>query len=415
MKNRDWKEVRLWDKNIIELIDGDRGVNYPKQEDFTQSGYCLFLSTANVRKDGFKFENCLFISDAKDKQLRKGKLNRNDIVLTTRGTIGNLGFYNDKIEYDNVRINSGMLIIRINQSEIDACFLYLLLRSQFIQEHINSFTSGTAQPQLPIRDLKNVKLTLPPLPTQQKIADILGAYDELIENNRRRMALLENMAAGLYKEWFVRMRPHGQTLPINSETGLPEGWEVKKLGSFGKIITGKTPSTENESYFGGEIPFVKTPDMHGNMYLFDTEDTLTEAGLNVIKSMTLQKDAICVNCIGALAGSVSITTKTCCTNQQIHSIVLKDLKNLEFAFFALRGLKEIIHLYGNTGSTTINLSKNKFSDLEIVYPNFEMLKRFNDIADPIFTQIKTLQEQTGVLRRMRDRLLPRLMSGELGE
>ena len=109
--------------DYAEIIDGDRGKNYPKAEEFSDEGYCLFLSAKNVTKDGFLFEQMQFISEEKDNLLRKGKLCRGDIVITTRGTIGNIAFYDDDIPYDNVRINSGMVIIRQKEVSFNQIFL----------------------------------------------------------------------------------------------------------------------------------------------------------------------------------------------------------------------------------------------------------------------------------------------------
>jgi type I restriction enzyme S subunit len=215
----------------VEIIDGDRGKEYPKHSEFYDSGYCLFLNTGNVRPDGFDFSSCQFISEEKDQRLRKGRLARNDLVMTTRGTIGNVVFYDENIPYENVRINSGMVIFRADTERLHPAFLYHFLRSpDFIGQTI-SMRSGVAQPQFPIRDIKRVELPVPDLPIQKRIVSILSTYDDLIENNRRRMMLMEDAARQLYREWFVRLRfpGHEHTLITN---GVPEGWERKTLGDL---------------------------------------------------------------------------------------------------------------------------------------------------------------------------------------
>jgi type I restriction enzyme S subunit len=129
-----WAEKRLGDENILEIIDGDRGAQYPKKTDFHDKGHCLFLNTKNVRPDGFNFESTMFITAIKDKQLRKGKLKRDDVVLTTRGTIGNIGLYSGDIPFDNIRINSGMLVFRPNKNVLLSSYLFELLRSKIFDE-----------------------------------------------------------------------------------------------------------------------------------------------------------------------------------------------------------------------------------------------------------------------------------------
>jgi type I restriction enzyme S subunit len=113
----EWRECKLGFAPL-EILDGDRGKNYPAQDEFQTSGHCLFLSTKNVRVDGFDFSDCQYISKERDELLRKGKLKRNDIVLTTRGTVGNIGFFDDSVKFENIRINSGMVIIRPNEDEL---------------------------------------------------------------------------------------------------------------------------------------------------------------------------------------------------------------------------------------------------------------------------------------------------------
>jgi type I restriction enzyme S subunit len=157
--NDEWEERTLGDKDLLEIIDGDRGKNYPNKNDFFEEGACLFMNTKNVRPDGFNFETTMFINEEKDRALGNGKLRRNDVVMTTRGTIGNLGIYTDDIDYDSVRINSGMLIFRPNRNKINPEYFFEILRSSIIKDQIKKRVSGAAQPQLPIKTL--VKFTFP--------------------------------------------------------------------------------------------------------------------------------------------------------------------------------------------------------------------------------------------------------------
>lgn len=156
-----WVEKRLGDDTLVEIIDGDRGVNYPNGSDFQKEGYCLFMNTKNVRPDGFEFESTMFITEEKDGQLRKGKLKRDDIVLTTRGTIGNVGIYSSDVPFKNIRINSGMLIFRPNKLALLSEFLFEMFRSEIMKEQIRKQTTGAAQPQLPIKTLVNFRIPVP--------------------------------------------------------------------------------------------------------------------------------------------------------------------------------------------------------------------------------------------------------------
>ena len=203
-----WVEKKLGDSSILDIIDGDRGNNYPKSHDFADEGYCLFLNTKNVRPDGFEFNETMFITEEKDKQLRKGKLQRHDVVMTTRGTIGNIGLYSENVEYEHVRINSGMLILRVNQSVIRPEFLFELLRSTIIKSQIVKHVSGAAQPQLPIKTLVNFTIPVPvDLAAQRAIVarlDALSTETQRLESiYRQKIVALDELKQSLLQRAFA--------------------------------------------------------------------------------------------------------------------------------------------------------------------------------------------------------------------
>ena len=180
--------------SIVDFVDGDRGFNYPKQEDFMMDGYCLFLNASNVTANGFSFDSQAFISKERDELLRKGKLARNDIVLTSRGTVGNVAFYGKEIPFYNIRINSGMLILRAKSSKYPPHFIYALIRSPYMAMAIEQFTSGSAQPQLPIKDLQRVQLPLPPVHNNIRVlADQIEVIDDQITLNNNEILQLRSL------------------------------------------------------------------------------------------------------------------------------------------------------------------------------------------------------------------------------
>jgi type I restriction enzyme S subunit len=173
------------------VIDGDRGVNYPSDQEFSESGHCLFLNAGNVTKDGFRFGECAFITREKDGKLSKGKLKRQDIVLTTRGTVGNFAYFDSSVPFDNVRINSGMVILRSEPSAIAPSFLYTLLQSHSVGVQIERLSFGSAQPQLTVKGISRLGIIVPPIAEQRIIAKalsygdaLLGALDKLIVKKR---------------------------------------------------------------------------------------------------------------------------------------------------------------------------------------------------------------------------------------
>ena len=177
----------------IKIIDGDRGFNYPQNNDFLKNGYCLFLNTKNVLEDKFNFSETQFITKEKDEKLRKGKLKRDDIVLTTRGTVGNIAYYSNNITYRVIRINSGMVVLRNEDNKIDTKFLFNYFRSQVFQLQSTGNSSGSAQPQLPIGVFKKFYILIPSINEQKEIALILEKVDAKIESAQRQKKLYEEL------------------------------------------------------------------------------------------------------------------------------------------------------------------------------------------------------------------------------
>ena len=189
------------------LIDGDRGSNYPKKEEFFENEFCLFLNAKNVTKNGFLFLEKQFITKEKDNILRKGKLDREDLIITTRGTIGNVSIYDKSIEFDNVRINSGMAIIRLKEKDlIYNRYIYKYLFAPQFLNYLSDVQSGSAQPQITIKNLKESIIPIPPLKTQQKVVSYLDEISQKMEKikqiQKEKMQSLKALKASILDQAF---------------------------------------------------------------------------------------------------------------------------------------------------------------------------------------------------------------------
>lgn len=187
--------------NLVEFIDGDRGKNYPTFDEFTSVGYCLFLNASNVTSTGFNFDTCMFVTKEKDKVMNNGRLSLYDIVLTSRGTLGNIALYDNHIRYQNVRINSGMLIIRPKTKRYSPYFIYVLLKSRYMKSAIEQFKSGSAQPQLPIKDLQKIIFEIPE--SDAVLTDLdhkLRSIEEQSSINKREIDSLNDLRVILLAE-----------------------------------------------------------------------------------------------------------------------------------------------------------------------------------------------------------------------
>jgi type I restriction enzyme S subunit len=222
---------------VGEVIDGDRGINYPSRDEFLDSGYCLFLNAKNVTKRGFDFSECMFITQEKDDLLNKGRLVRDDIVLTTRGTVGNIAFFDDSVPFDNIRINSGMVILRNRRTNLETTYLYKAFQSRLVQNQVDRVVFGSAQPQLTVRVIEKFQIPIPPtLEEQRAIAAALSDVDALIAALDRLIAKKRAIKQGAMQQLLT-----GQTRLLGpakapakykqTEMGvIPEDWEVSRLG-----------------------------------------------------------------------------------------------------------------------------------------------------------------------------------------
>ena len=286
-------------------------------------------------------------------------------------------------------------------------FTYYLLKGI----DFTRFNAGAGVPTLNRNHIASLRVSRFSPTEQDRIASILSAYDDLIENNRQRIRLLEESARLLYREWFVCLCfPCHEHIKIID--GVPEGWEKSTVSGFGKIVTGKTPSTKTPENFGGNIPFVKTPDMHRSRVIVETEEFLSEIGANTQTNKTLPVGSILVACIGARLGVVSITCKPCQTNQQINAVIPSYDHYRYYGLFALIDIKPRLEAMGG-GATMPNVNKSKFASIPILIPSQILLQEFQEFASYTFQQIQLLHQQNVALAKARDLLLPRLLNGEI--
>ena len=199
-----WKSKKI--KELFNVIDGDRGKNYPSEKDFYDKGHTLFLDTGNVTKNGFLFNRNRFIDKEKDDMLRKGKLELNDFVITSRGTLGNIGFYGQNIhhKYPNIRINSAMLILRPLNNKFNNQYLYFLLKNDAIDTFMKHYRVGSAQPHITKKDFGNMKISvIIDINEQRKIAKFLTIIDKLVINQSTKVELLKQRKQGLLQKMFI--------------------------------------------------------------------------------------------------------------------------------------------------------------------------------------------------------------------
>ena len=280
-----------------------------------------------------------------------------------------------------------------------------------LQRDCKKISQGTAQDNLSWKKLSTIKFPAPDIEVQDRIVNILSVYDDLIENNQKQIKLLEEAAQRLYKEWFVDLRFPGYE-EMEIVDGIPNGWRYREVSDFGEVITGKTPSTSKSDYYGGNIPFVTIPDMHGKVYPLITEKTLTKAGADTQKNKFLPAKSVIVSCI-ATVGLVNIAVEQCQTNQQINSVILYNEDDLYFFYESMLRIKSLLDGVGSNGATMTNVNKTKFSNIKVLYPTEDLIVKYESFCLPVFEKILVLSKEIIKNEQARDRLLPKLMSGEI--
>ena len=277
--------------------------------------------------------------------------------------------------------------------------------------NLGRFSGQAAQPGLSVAKLKTLKMTMPNFNIQYRIASILSAYDHLIENNTRRIRLLEQMAENLYKEWFVRFRfpEHEKVEMVN---GLPKGWKRTKLIKNIKTSSGGTPSrNKGEYYKNGTIPWIKTGELQ-DCILINTEECITEDAVNNSSAKLFPKGTLLMAMYGVNVGKLGISEIEATCNQACCVFTPKQIDYKYYLFHYLKSIREYL-LSISFGAAQQNLSQELIKSIRVLFPDEKTNISFVKEVEPLFKEISIIQQQNQLLTRQRDLLLPRLMSGKL--
>lgn len=369
-----------------------------------------FLRITDIVPDSIDWGSVPFC-EIEDSDKERFALAVGDIVVARTGaTVGYAKLIRDPVE---AVFASYLVRFRVNAKQADPGFVGRLVESFVYKDFVKSRVGGAAQPNANAQVLGSFQFQLPSRLEQERIADILSAYDDLIENNRRRMALLEEAARQLYREWFVRLRfPGHEHTRINS--GLPEGWAKKSIAHVADCVGGGTPSTSVLNYWeGGDVTWVTPTDVTKNAHfvLLDSEKKITEAGLQNSSAKLVPPHAILMTS-RASVGFFAVAGREVCTNQGFISIVPHDPIFSPYFLLHLSERVGEIRVMGS-GSTYPEVSRGKFREFEVLLPKHALATAFCEQATTFLKQIRIIKQQNDKLRAARDLLLPRLMSGEI--
>lgn len=396
----EWVEKSLGEIAEVTKLAGFEFTKYIK---YNNDGEIIALRALNLRNGELDLTDIKRISREVSDGLTRSKIYKDDILLTYTGN----GYGDCAIIEENDKYHLAPNICKIvpNKEIVFPYYLYCYIRSKAFYNQMSNNMTGSGQPTIPMKTIRLLKIPLPEMSVQVNIANMMWPLNQKIRNNKEINNNLLQQAQAIYRSWFVNYEPFDGTKPDNWSDGT-----IDDLGN--EIICGKTPSTKKRGYYGGNIPFITIPDMHGCVYIVSTERYLSDAGVASQPKKTLPPNTVCVSCIGT-AGLVTLVSEESQSNQQINSIIPKEGISVYYIYLLMQTLAETINKLGQSGSTIVNLNKTQFGKIHVMIPSKRVLQDFDSLCRPLFDTILSNQKENINLSELRDTLLPNLMSGEL--
>jgi type I restriction enzyme, S subunit len=342
---------------------------------------------SNLRDDLTRFvpENFVFISETKAQEFRPQLVKGGDLIFTCWGTIGQVGLIPENGPYPEYVISNKQLKLRVNQKIASPLFCFYYFASPLHVEHVRNRNIGGAVPGINLGILKSFRIALPPIKVQDRLIEILGSYDNLVENNRRRMALLEDAARQVYQEWFVRLHFPGCEHTRIAD-GVPEGWNRQTLGEYVTLNYGK--ALKADTRVDGPFP------VYGSSGIVGSHEKALAQGPGIIVG---RKGNV---------GSIFWSTKNFYPIDTVYFINAES-SNL-YLYYALKDMHFI-----STDVAVPGLNRNFAYSRQLLLPTDAIIRGFLEVIAPMHEQLEKLDEMNQKLRTARDLLLPRLMSGEI--
>lgn len=370
-----------------------------------------FITISNIDSSNhINFEDTLYVpKDYYDNLDPIRKPQHNDILYSVVGSFGKPVLIKENRPFVFQR---HIAILRPNSEIVDSRFLYYIMLSRDFYMQADSVALGAAQRTISLTSLRNMKVNLPDLGVQRRIAEILSRYDSLIENYQRQIKLLEEAAQRLYKEWFIDLHfPGYENTPIID--GIPQGWEKKKLGEIVRIKSGYAFKSKDWQSVG--CPVVKIKDISGTFVNNGSLDCVSEEIASKAIQYSLNRGDLVIAMTGATIGKIGIiTVNGLYANQRVGKFFLKEKIDLPFVYCFFKqenSLEQIIRI-SSASSAQPNISGLQLESLKILFNN-SIIDKYNTECISFFEQMINYQSQIRNLTEARDRLLPKLMSGEI--
>ena len=394
-----WETVKLGD--ITDYItDGDHQPA-PKADEGIH-----FIKIKDIDGNTISFAAGMYVpNEYYDKLPKNRKPVKNDILYTVVGSYGIPAYVNTS-EYFCFERNIALL--HPNEKVLPR-FLFYSLKNPTFYQMVDNIANGSAQKLIPLSKLSGLQIKLPPLPQQNIIVSILSAYDDLIENNQKQIKLLEEAAQRLYKEWFIDLRfPGHESTPIHD--GLPEGWEKSCIDSHITLYSGfafKSTAFSDE----GQYKIVTIKNVKDAQFIGDNVSYIKEIPTQMPDHCKLSDGDILLSLTGNVGRVCLVFGEKYLLNQRVAKIY-SSFPGFTYCLFRSKDIFDAMKNLAN-GAAQQNLSPVRTGKLEALFPRLEIAKQFEKIVVPMLQKIVLLNKEIVSAAHARDRLLPKLMSGEI--
>jgi type I restriction enzyme S subunit len=399
-----WSAVKIDDIKAgtrYALVGGPFGSNLTTS-DYVEEGVPVIRGN-NISPDAiFIDKDFAFVSEEKANKLLPNNAFPGDVIVTQRGTLGQVGMIPKQAHFDRYLISQSQMKLTVDPEKADARFVYYFFRQPSTIQAIVSQASSSGVPHINLGVLKDFKILLPPLDAQHHIASILSTYDDLIENNERRIALLEGAARQLYREWFVRLRfpGHEHTAVVD---GVPHGWKKKPLNELASITMGQSPESKFYNDVGDGLPF------HQGVSDFNERFVSHRIYTTALNRIAAPGDILCS--VRAPVGRINITLDKIVVGRGLAALRSRS-DHQSFLYQQLKSHFFKEDLIG-TGAIFASVTKAELANQRLLVPPEPLIRQFEDFSKSIDEQLRNLFIQNQRSRAARDILLPRLMSGEI--
>ena len=401
----EWKKYKLKDVCTI-LGDGLHGT--PIYDD---KGEFFFINGNNLKDGRISIKNDTKRVPYSEANKYKKPLNNRTILVSINGTIGNVAKYRD----EKCILGKSACFFNVKEN-VDLNFIYYVVANQQFKNTITQLATGTTIKNVSLETMRNYTFCIPPLSIQKQIGKILSSLDDKIELNRRINDNLEQQAQALFKSWFVDFEPFKEGMFVDSELGMiPESWRVCSAETIFKINIGKTPPRKEQQWFSninnGNVKWISISDLGSNeIFIEDSKEYLTKEAISKFNIIVVPEDTILVS-FKLTVGRVGISNCELTTNEAVARFYLPKSYFREYTYLSLK--KYNYARLGSTSSIATAVNSKIIKNMKLLIPPVTIISEFSKRINPLFNAIRIYENEIRNLSKIRNTLLPKLMSGEL--